>query len=74
MPTTVGEDGTGARARGGRARVCARVRACGGALPAVAPAGGSGFPRPEDGAGGSGPGATRRLQRVASGGVTPPLL
>jgi len=38
------------------------------------PAAGSEWPRPEGAAGDNRPGATRRLQRVARGTVTPPLL
>jgi len=50
------------------------VRAREGAFLAQTPTAGSKWPRPEGEAGDNRPGATRRLQRVARGTVTPPRL
>ena len=60
--------------RGRRARLRAQVRAREGARLAETHAAGSEWPRPEGAAGDNRLGATRRLQRVARGTVTPPRL
>jgi len=60
--------------RGRRDRLGAQVRARGGARLDQTPAAGSEWTRPEGVAGDNRPVATRRLQRVARGTVTPPRL
>ena len=67
------EVGLGPNGDGGPAHERKREPAKGRAWPRR-PAAGSEWPRPESAAGDNRPGATRRLQRVARGTVTPPRL